>query len=199
MTHRVAVVGNGPSLLTHSYGAQIDACDEVVRINAYQLGGAYAAHVGNKVTVWTTYMDPDGYAVPREVWWCEFGYIHMPEERKRAEAWCLRNKARFVWLPDDVIERAFKELAITPDERQRKNGCGMKPSTGIIAIECARVEWPASEIYVAGFDGFVTGDSYHYYDTESKLTPSVCRKHFPGRQQEYITRLVRDGKLRTFA
>lgn len=46
---KVVVVGNAPSVLEHGAGKLIDACDEVIRINNFQIDG-YETHVGSKTT-----------------------------------------------------------------------------------------------------------------------------------------------------
>jgi hypothetical protein len=200
MVHRVAIIGNGPSVLEHRWGAQIDACDEVVRINAYRLADAehdWRPHVGEKLTVWTTYQSPQEHAVPHEVWWVEFDYIRLQEERDVMLPWCIKHGVVFTWVPGEAVERAFAELDITHRERHRPNNAGLKPSSGIVAIEYARMRWPESELYVAGFDGFLVG-SPGYYWTGDILHPSHIRKHFPDRQRAYVARLLRDGIVREF-
>lgn len=201
MTHRVAIIGNGPSVLRHRWGAQIDACDEVVRINTYrctEAGCDYRPYVGSRITAWATYLDLVGYPVPRELWWVEFGYIHLPDLRAIMEPWCAKYGVRFIWVPDEAVEAAFRELHISKGERNRPQYAGMKPSTGIVAIEYARMRWPQSELYVAGFDGFSVGDQAYYW-TSDVLRGSSVRKHFPERQREYIVRLLKAGTLREFA
>ena len=47
---RCAVVGNSRDLLDHEFGAEIDAHDAVVRVNAAKTNRKYAAHVGKKTT-----------------------------------------------------------------------------------------------------------------------------------------------------
>lgn len=47
----IIVVGNGPSVLQHEAGAEIDAFDEVVRFNNFELEG-YEKYVGTKTTIW---------------------------------------------------------------------------------------------------------------------------------------------------
>lgn len=52
--HRVIVVGNGPSLLAAELGEKIDAFDEVIRFNRYQIEG-FEAHTGTRTTLWSTF------------------------------------------------------------------------------------------------------------------------------------------------
>lgn len=51
---RVVLVGNGPSVLASQMGSVIDAFDVVIRFNNFKLPG-FEAHVGSKVTYWSTF------------------------------------------------------------------------------------------------------------------------------------------------
>ena len=62
---RCAVVGNSGSLLDHTYGAEIDSHDAVIRFNAAPTKG-YEKHVGKKTTIRVQNIDNLGFREPRD-------------------------------------------------------------------------------------------------------------------------------------
>ena len=62
---RCAVVGNSGSLLDHTYGAEIDSHDAVIRFNAAPTKG-YEKYVGKKTTIRVQNIDNLGFREPRD-------------------------------------------------------------------------------------------------------------------------------------
>ena len=53
ITGSLILIGNGPSAIKSKLGDEIDAFDDVIRFNLYQVEG-YEASIGNKTTFWAT-------------------------------------------------------------------------------------------------------------------------------------------------
>ena len=70
---KVVVVGNGESVLNHTYGDFIDKCDRVIRINKFVING-YEKHVGSKLDIYCakwhkiTYRDKHFLQQHNEFW-----------------------------------------------------------------------------------------------------------------------------------
>jgi len=158
---KVVVVGNGESVLNHTYGDFIDKCDRVIRINKFVIDG-YKKHVGSKLDIYCakwhkiTYRDKHFLQQHNEFWfphpkpptgWGALkGAIYL-DEKSHDKYICQTN------IDNKVIKFLDNETRINLDNIFDNN----EPSIGIVAIEMAKSIFPSAVLYIIGFDGMQTG------------------------------------------
>ena len=163
---RVCIVGNGPSAEGH--GAEIDACDFVIRIKAFWAFGAENAGERLDAVAW--------FGTQEEVWregpvltcnhwrtWSDEQYVFncngWPARRVFFEYWTQQTAESIVRLPHPVWER----LAIW---------LGSHPSTGIVAVAMALHFLDVSELVLYGFDS-TTLDRPNFHDARPPENPEI--------------------------
>jgi hypothetical protein len=131
---RVCVVGNGPS--APRYAAQIDACDEVIRLNAFPRGAA-----GRKWTIWASAFYPSIAS-------CALASKMIEDIPQLREIWVLGEKPDMAALPIP----AEKRLHIDAAERARMAQLlHARPSCGYMAVDAAYHRAPDT-LCLVGFD-----------------------------------------------
>ncbi len=162
---KICVVGNGPSAEGH--GAEIDACDFVVRLKAYWVFGATDA--GSKVDAvawfgaqrkeWCNLDVGDDIPIC-EHWrtWCNKQYEESPLEWKKARAFFAYVTCGLPVV--SVLEcqwmRAIRYL-------------NRHPSAGFVTITMVLDRWPKCELLLTGFDATIP-DRPDYYDARRPAT-----------------------------
>ncbi len=157
---RVAIVGNGPSLIGGRHGPDIDAHDHVLRINDFRLGG-FEADVGRRTSLWYSganrLASPDRDAVEGvPTLLCQPEWYHFPDlpafSRSRLGI-ALGDEAAF--LPPDIYWLLSTRLLYP------------RPTSGLRAI--ALVDLFADRDYrLFGFDFFEDGNA-HYFERPMAL------------------------------
>jgi hypothetical protein len=131
---RIAIVGNARALAQASFGAHIDGCDLVIRINRAPMSSV-VSH--GKRTDWlalATGLPRDRFqtlGASRLIW--------MSHKRKRLKYW-MGQTAGFSLFPRTNYEALKTQL-------------GAQPTTGAMLIDFA-IQSKASEIHLFGFDFF---------------------------------------------
>ncbi|KKN79764.1 hypothetical protein LCGC14_0336190 [marine sediment metagenome] len=157
---KVAIVGNGPS--AKGKGAEIDACDFVVRIKAWWRHGAKDA--GEKINAWAWYGDHAGLrecpvGMDGEVWFTQCSnqiLAHDPDKQERhLTAFANYSLGRPAsWLSNQEWDR----LVARRDSHH--------PSTGMVAVAMALARFPGCELHLFGFDS-TTRDRPDFYDARN--------------------------------
>ncbi len=179
---KLCVVGNGPS--AKGQGAEIDACDFVVRIKAWWAHGAEDA--GEKIDAWAWYGDEPRLVEPAPVLNCEHWLT-------------LCNQQMSAWAdPDELIAGFKRQMARRPIENrmtrrlwdsvwvQACEHLDREPSTGFVAVAMAIQAFDPDSLLLIGFDsltadqpnydnarhkwGFVT---QHHFDTEKRAMAEI--------------------------
>ncbi len=166
---RSCVVGNGPS--AEGKGAEIDACDFVVRIKAWWAHGAENA--GERIDAWAWYGDEIQLAGPipemnSERWFTQT----VSQVRANPAAWdrvaSLVRTASLQpirWVPDLLWDAAFRRLE-------------WHPSTGFVAVCMAIAIKRPDELVLYGFDS-TAPDRANYQDARSEPLPPRLLSHPP--------------------
>jgi SAM-dependent methyltransferase len=155
---RVILVGNGPSAL-QGCGAEIDAFDEVVRFNEFQLEG-FTEHVGTKTTLWSTFgrgVLPGGGTRPGRILCIHESTQAMPaceaRELYRVPAWFYNETRRH------VQQRAWWTGGFDKDP------ASLLPTSGLLVAAWLLQVVGVHKITLAGFDHFskVNSRQHHYW------------------------------------
>lgn len=193
---RIAVIGNGPS--AKGLGAEIDACDFVVRtgqcINAFKENEA-----GTKLSAWAWpgYPKMNRY-VPKGKGWQM--WVTCPAEWHKGEV-RMPNVARIAnqhKLNVQVLN--LNEYTKVRVACKALSGKDLPPTTGILAIHMALMKKPA-ELLLAGFDctiptqpGFCYADGrkglsvkLHDYTAEKVLTGHLLEGKWLGAEVATVT------------
>jgi len=150
-------VGNGPSVLQVRRGAVIDGFDEVIRFNAYKLGG-FAEFTGTRTTIWSTFgrgMLPgdEDAALPEKVL-----FVHG-----------LRGKPALeglpIWRVPLSFYQAVREAVQMVTLRTGKELEKLIPSSGlVVALWCLAV-LEVRQLHFVGLDHFrkELSGQHHYW------------------------------------
>lgn len=155
----IVVVGNGPSLIRQKLGRVIDAFDQVVRINAFDLHGL-EEHTGRVTTIHATHGKSNGrrgsYACDHTLWLHEHA------------AWETRKS----WL----VPKSFYWSLVLPWAPDRS----ILPSAGFVTVAWL-LKQGVPVVHLAGFDHFGKGRSkaHHYWESTPKSQP---KEHSPERE-----------------
>lgn len=181
---RVCIVGNGPS--AEGKGAEIDACDFVVRLRDWQR--CAAEHAGSKISA-------HAYYGPWSEWehtpaQCEHWWTQCPEQiMRQGEAGQVK------W--DFFAEYASGHLVrwlMNSQWRELQKHLGADPSTGFVSIAMALWVYPETEeLVLYGFDS-TTPDRPHFFDAreEGKMGCAYVVHHSIVEEKQAIAR-IRDG------
>ena len=201
---RIAVLGNGPSLRCHHYGAQIDACDVVVRINRFDVTARWWRHVGSRTDIYATYFPfrlemlalVESWKLTA-LWWVEIGDVHDIMVPWRA-SWvpvCAKHHIAMHTIPEATVARCYAELGITEEERAAAD---KKPTSGVVVLAHAREVWPDAEVYAAGFDGYRPGEPGYYWSS-AVVEDRALRKVAVDKQRAWYAAQVAAGRVLEFA
>jgi hypothetical protein len=153
----VALVGNGPSLLTAHHGPTIDQHEEVVRFNSCRITG-YESHTGTRTTLWSTFgkgtvpADPDFH--PDRIL-----YIHGETGAPSIDAPHIYRIPRYFFdRTQDLVHTASQW---TTDAKLR-----LIPSSGFIIARYFLEVTGITRLTLAGFDHFNKAHSsqHHYWN-----------------------------------
>lgn len=162
---KLCIVGNGPSAKGH--GAEIDACDFVVRIKAFWENAAVnagqrvdaVAWLGTEEAKWKKH-GPDGFDHWRT--WCSEQYI------VNGGGWPARKVFFETFAEGKITHRLSGQLHLRVKRSTLKD-----PSTGIIAIAMALDILEPAELLLYGFDGTLpTLPNYH----DARRAPEIPKK-----------------------
>jgi hypothetical protein len=131
---RIAIVGNARALAKSSLGAQIDACDLVIRINRAPMPSTESHGARTDWLALATALPRDQFqalGASRLIW--------MSHKRKRLKYW-MGQTAGFSLFPISGYEALKSQLCA-------------QPTTGAMLIDFA-AKSEASEIHLFGFDFF---------------------------------------------
>ncbi len=162
-TTKVVLVGNGPSLLATAKGEAIDAFDEVVRFNRFQLRG-FEKHTGTRTTLWST-----------------FGHGYLPgDENMRPERmiFVYGEKGEPAYQPKEIyrIPKAFYNEQWERVKAQANRPANARPcsiSSGFVVTMWLLNVVGLEQVTLAGFDHFRKDHSnqHHYYNPRSYGRP----------------------------
>ena len=158
----VAIVGNGPSVVTHDWGPLIDRHDVVVRFNAAKL---IPRHTGTKTTIHVVTAGSNRSFEPSAV---KILVYNSPLHRLRP-------------LP------CRKCLLLSPAEATGVSH--PRPTSGLITLAYLSAKFPSNHMYVIGFDGLTQGadfDRTHYF-AAADASRTAFDKVFTGVGQAYHT------------
>jgi hypothetical protein len=181
---KVAVIGNGVSILEKKKGAEIDTYDIVIRQNLFYLK-----------------MAPETTGLKTNIWSCCFNTNYQYDDEDRSsEIWCARPKAWDTandakWrIPDKVKPKVMKE--ITDGEYDAchqaiKPYGGSNPTTGFITLFMAMREFPNYEKHLYGYDFYEP--KWCYYESNTTYDPT--RDHRPDGEKKCVQEWAKQGKV----
>lgn len=173
---RVCVVGNGPSAKGH--GAEIDACDFVVRIKAWWVYGAEDA--GQRCDALAHY--GGGARVDHPPCSGEYWFTRTTERSEWDRVACVINNADLAlyrWVTKKVWQKA-------------RDCVGSDPSTGFVALSMAMAIFDPSELVLAGFDARGK-DLPGFNDARGKPWPTDGAGHHDWMKEKQLIAAIRDG------
>jgi len=187
----ILIIGNGRSVLDHSFGKQINKFSIVGRINNYSIDN-YAEHVGGKTDIWFNGANQNlkrQKVIPNEV------VVFIPPEilRRKKEKIHDRisrrlhiDKEKYFLIPLETMEN-YEILT------------GVKrPTTGTSCILWAVENF--EKVIIHGFDFFIDSKS-HYNDnfiTKWLIDWEINKKggkHNMVAEKVYIEKLIQDKKV----
>lgn len=151
---KLCVVGNGPSAKGH--GAEIDACDFVVRLKAWWVHGAEDA--GERIDAWAWFGDanwaPETVSVP--VSGCEHWFTQCDKQMSKRIDFDAR------WGSFIRLSQGEPTQRLTDDLWERvQSYLERDPSTGCVAVAMAMELFRPDELLLVGFDS-TTADAPNY-------------------------------------
>ena len=187
----ILIIGNGRSVLDHSFGKQINKFSIVGRINNYSIDN-YAEHVGGKTDIWFNGANQNlkrQKVIPNEV------VVFIPPEILR------RKKEK---IHDRISKRLYidkEKYSLIPLETMENYEIltGVKrPTTGTSCIIWAVENF--EKVIIHGFDFFIDSKS-HYNDnfiTKWLIDWGINKKggkHNMMAEKIYIEKLIQDKKV----
>lgn len=161
----VILVGNGPGVLEHEYGRQIDAFAQVVRFNWYSIKG-FERHVGSKTTLWSTFgrgslpRDPDERP-QRAV------YVHG--EKPKAFAFPVAE----AWGISRDFYNAVRERVRSVSQIEAEMKKPLLPTSGLVVALWLLEVYRVPTLALVGFDHFSKEKTgmHHYWLNRSFTKP----------------------------
>lgn len=144
----VCVVGNGPS--ADGRGADIDACDFVVRLKGWW--NRAAADAGSRIDAWAWYGCQEGCRDKPE-FTCEHWFTHSPKQTQKHDT--ATRRARRKWF-DRYAEGQPVHVLTNEQWTRLRASTGRDPSTGMVAIGMAIERFPDCHLHLYGFDSTTT-------------------------------------------
>lgn len=191
----VIVVGNGPSILKHEVGTEIDKFDIVIRVNGFRIKG-FEKYCGTKTNIWAA-----GLATNAE-------RSHL--EHKIDEVWALMPYRTIIEEATQKqkrrIYRFFNSGVDYPLDKIFHMTCDQfanmistmpvgRPSTGLTAIYVALNIYNAKNITLHGFDyfqGAIGGTPVpHYYEHAHRWK----NLHHGNREMLWVEKLLSEKKV----
>lgn len=176
------LVGNGASLKLGQAGSRIDAFDEVVRFNDFQIRG-YEGAVGTKTTMWVAggrNKIPTDVARPEKM-------LFMHGETGNPGYPALEVYRVPMTFFNDLRERVR-------DMSQRQDKKPLLPSAGLVATSWL-LHLGATGLTLAGFDHFsrVQSASHHYWLGDRKYGPP--NDHDPDVEASIFSEMIESGRV----
>jgi len=179
---KIAIIGNGSSLLRLKKGVEIDAHDIVIRQNFYY-----------------DFMEPETTGVKVDIWSCAFDYNKYDDEERSKEIWCARplnwengnkwnisNKIKRERITKDINEGEWGKAAYLVN----KAG-GTNPTTGFLTLKFAQSIYPKAEIDLYGYD-FYEPNEYYYGGKEDK----PYSDHSPNIEKKLVIEGAKKGEYK---
>ena len=187
----ILIIGNGRSVLDHSFGKQINKFSIVGRINNYSIDN-YAEHVGGKTDIWFNGANQNlkrQKVIPNEVVvFIPPGLLRLKKEKihDRISRRLHIDKEKYSLIPLETMEN-YEILT------------GVKrPTTGTSCILWAVENF--EKVIIHGFDFFIDSKS-HYNDnfiTKWLINWGINKKggkHNMMAEKKYIEKLIQDKKV----
>ena len=187
----ILIIGNGRSVLDHSFGKQINKFSIVGRINNYSIDN-YAEHVGGKTDIWFNGANQNlkrQKVIPNEVVvFIPPGILRRKKEKihDRISRRLNIDKEKYFLIPLETMEN-YEILT------------GVKrPTTGTASILWAVENF--EKVIIHGFDFFIDSKS-HYNDnfiTKWLIDWEINKKggkHNMVAEKVYIEKLIQDKKV----
>jgi len=165
---KIAIVGNGSSLLKLKKGQEIDLHDLVIRQNFYY-----------------DFLEHETTGVKVDIWSCAFDYNNYNDKELSREVWCARptkwengNKWH-IRIQRDRIKREINEGEYGRIAYIVNKAGGTNPTTGFLTLKFTQKIYPNSDIDLYGYD-FYDPPDYYYGGKEEKPysdhTPNIEKK-----------------------
>lgn len=186
----VVVVGNGSSLLGSGLGNVIDAHDEVVRFNRFEIG-SFAADVGQRTTIWFCNRDLNHPSLTRVLREQPLNEIHVHTwADTTAAAASFRDALAAMGKTAEVIEVELDQVR----EMEAFLGTGYRFfSTGAIGAWTLLKRF--REVSLVGFDWWRIPDRMHYFN-DGQGPPNQLSGHRPTEEKIFFEHLVKAGRVR---
>ena len=185
---KVAVVGNGP--FHREWGDFIDGCDIVIRFNTFCIK-KYERYVGSKTTIWCLGSNHEKICLKHN------SYLHQ-HNVKIKQIWVVQRH----YTDPRKLSPMFYNMAknrkvvlsvLQSDEQYTGREVGVKfPSTGVVGLGRALLEFAGLPIYLFGFNGFRESSKLHYY------SPSMKREsqhHNGSKETAYVWSKIVEGTV----
>ena len=182
---RVAVVGNGTSLLRLKKGEEIDSHDIIIRINEYYKF-MDSTITGNRTTYWAN-------SFPTYNWIDPKNYIGIWLTRQ--EDWDLQPNDNWKipeWAKEKIVLERPDQLLYELEILFNKLGGRCAPTTGDATIDTARRKYRNDTINLYGFDFYEPCG--HYYNTDKNNIAGTPRTHNATASKMYTLQLVAENK-----
>lgn len=187
---RVCIVGQGPS--AEGKGAEIDACDFVVRIKAFWEYGA--GDTGRSVDAIATYGDWNGWRpMPDWVQPKEYWFTQCPSQVEQHEMTQERGHSLAHHRLSFIVKQADGAAIRWLTDKRWKRLCevvGSHPSTGFVAVAMAMWILAPAQLLLVGFDS-VDPDLPNFWDARHATTQSSIAHNMASekkRLRELVTR-----------
>ena len=183
---KIAIVGNGSSLLRLKKGVEIDSHDLVIRQNFYY-----------------DLMEPETTGIKVDIWSCAFDAHEYDDKGRSKEIWCARplsweNGGHWRILP--CIERKRITRDICNGEYDRiaqivRDAGGSNPGNGFLTLKFAQKIYPNADIDLYGYDFYEPPK--HYYDNNFIISNALIYKdHTPHIEKKLIQEGVKNGEYK---
>ena len=178
---RIAIVGNGSSLLKLRKGQEIDDHDIVIRMNLYY-----------------RLIDKDITGVKTDVWSCCFDVNDKNHPNTTAKIWCARPldwKAGNWHIQDTFRNRIDEEMYDYEEARcMIRANKGLSPTTGFNTLWMANRIYKDAEKDLYGYDFYEP--NLFYYHPQHEVDFHVTQHHSPSVEKEIIKNWEKEGKCR---
>lgn len=171
---KLAIIGNGKSALEHASGELIDSCDEVLRMNSFEIEG-FEACVGSKTTIYGLVPYYGGLAKVLEsrtadsVKGVKQIWSSRPKDMAEEKFYLVPEKLNLdvpiIHTPDELWESLKNEYNKVSVRNSLRTNRGKLPPSGLVFINMALSIFKDWEIYAKGFDLSFGGYYWQYRPT----------------------------------